>query len=133
MPPPPKPPPKHWLDLTTTSLRNTTAADASDKYYYEIRTPRWEPQRTRINKLDQETRALRCVAEIERRKKGYGTKVRFLKDQDGDAQGLSDDTEGWMPLGEWLKYDPSGVSVSRTAPSSRYMPYSSFSQRWNIC
>jgi len=91
MPPPKKPEPPHKMEFTTNSLRNTTVAVESDSLYFEIVTPFWHPNLTKINKLDIESREFTTVAEITRT--GKEPKVRF-----GDGQ--------WLKASEFIKYDP---------------------------
>lgn len=99
MPPPKKADPPHRLEFTTNSIRNTTIAVDTDAFYYEIVTRFWHPNLTKINKLDNETRELKTVAEIERvpRKE---TKVRF-GGEEGD----------WLKASEFMKYDPRRACV----------------------
>ena len=51
--------------MTTPSLQNTVISNATDVIYYEIVTPKWEPSKTRVSKMDHKTRELEVVAELE--------------------------------------------------------------------
>ncbi|KZT36341.1 hypothetical protein SISSUDRAFT_1024350 [Sistotremastrum suecicum HHB10207 ss-3] len=54
------------LSLTTTSLNNCVISNDSDAVFFEIVTPSWEPNNTKIRRLDPNTRELELVAELER-------------------------------------------------------------------
>jgi hypothetical protein len=105
MPPPKKVDPPHKLTFATNSVRNTTFAVDSDKFYYEILTRFWHPHLTKINKYDYENRVVTCVAEIESVPKKE-VKVRFN----------TPDTEGeWMRASDFVKCDGGSVGGVFTA------------------
>ncbi|KAI0046917.1 hypothetical protein FA95DRAFT_1582851 [Auriscalpium vulgare] len=56
--------PTQQLTLTTTNMRNLVIANKSDVIYYEIVTPRWEKDVTRISRKDPNTRAFNVVGEL---------------------------------------------------------------------
>ncbi|KAI0308357.1 hypothetical protein B0F90DRAFT_1682132 [Multifurca ochricompacta] len=76
MPLPNKAEPDRRMVFTTNSLRNTTISVEDDTLYYEIVTRFWHPHLTKIFKLDEDTRGLILIAEIER-EPGKDVRVRF--------------------------------------------------------
>jgi len=53
------------LSLTTTSLQNVIISNATDRIYYEVVTPHWEPTVTRVSKKDPKSHELEVVAELQ--------------------------------------------------------------------
>ncbi|KII89411.1 hypothetical protein PLICRDRAFT_53842 [Plicaturopsis crispa FD-325 SS-3] len=53
------------LALTTTSLHNVVISNASDDIYYEVVTPKWAPETTKISRLAPETREFLVVGELQ--------------------------------------------------------------------
>ena len=53
------------LVFTTTSLHNVVISNASDVLYYEVITPKWERQLTKISRLDPVARQFHPIAELQ--------------------------------------------------------------------
>src|ERR1700761_2233370 len=64
------------LDLTTTSLTNCIISNASDAVFFEVVTPKWTPNMTKISRRDPNTRELEVIAELENTDKGYNVRLR---------------------------------------------------------
>ncbi|KAK7688899.1 hypothetical protein QCA50_007590 [Cerrena zonata] len=56
--------PNQKLILTTTSLHNVVIANRSDVIYYEIVTPKWEKDLTRISRLDPNSKQYDLICEF---------------------------------------------------------------------
>lgn len=52
------------LSLTTTSLHNVVISNKSDVIYYEIVTPKWERDLTKISRLDPNTKQYDLICEL---------------------------------------------------------------------
>ena len=52
------------LSLTTTSINNVVISNPSDIIYYEVVTPKWTPNATRISRMDPNSREMDVVAEV---------------------------------------------------------------------
>lgn len=50
--------------MTTTSLRNVTISSRYDDIYYEVRTPPWEPELTKIKRRDPDLGQFDLVGEM---------------------------------------------------------------------
>lgn len=85
------------LALTTTSLHNVVISNASDDIYYEVVTPKWAPETTKISRLDPETREFLVVGELQN-KDGRPVAVRVY----GGVQ---------VPAGEFLRSEGCGRCV----------------------
>ncbi|KDQ59766.1 hypothetical protein JAAARDRAFT_46402 [Jaapia argillacea MUCL 33604] len=53
------------LEFTTISLSNLVISNETDVIFYEITTPEWEPQLTKIKRQDPRNSLLQVVAELE--------------------------------------------------------------------
>ena len=56
--------PHQKLSLTTTSLHNVVISNTSDVIYYEIITPKWEKDLTKISRLDPNTKQYDLICEL---------------------------------------------------------------------
>lgn len=52
------------LALTTTSLHNVVISNDSDVIYYEVVTPKWERDFTKVSRLDPNTREFDVIGEL---------------------------------------------------------------------
>lgn len=91
------------LELTTTSLNNCVIANDSDAVFFEIVTPKWEPNSTKIRRPDPNTKELELVAELEKTADG--------DDPNGKGKGKQAHVrlrgEQFRPVNEFLKRDES--------------------------
>lgn len=86
------------LTLTTPSLRNVTISTRSDDIFYEVTTPPWEPDITKVRRRDPEYGQWDLVGEI---KNDIGGVVG-----DDDEDAASDDTRvGWGSGGKGKRKD----------------------------
>ncbi|CAK5269077.1 unnamed protein product [Mycena citricolor] len=90
------PSPPLTLEFATNSVRNTTLSSGSDDPYYEIVTRFWHPKITKIRRLDQGTRLMSTVCEIDAGPHGRAAKVRFAEPS---PLALHDKELNW---GEWV-------------------------------
>lgn len=120
-PGPPGPLGERWplrLELTQPGINNTTIASSTDIVYYEVITPKWSPNMTRVSKRDNESRKLELVAELET--SGYQSLFRVAEKMSGvvgsdmDGKGMGKEGKGkgkgdgsgcgkFMSASEWMK------------------------------
>ncbi|EIM82396.1 uncharacterized protein STEHIDRAFT_114319 [Stereum hirsutum FP-91666 SS1] len=84
------------LTLTTTSLHNLTISSQSDHIFYEITTPSWEPEITKLRRRDPDLGQFDLVGEIKYDIGGHGSGSEHGANGDADGDTASDDTRvGW--------------------------------------
>lgn len=84
------------LTLTTTSLHNVTISSQSDDIFYEITTPPWEPEITKLRRRDPDLGQFDLVGEIKYDISGHGSGSEHGAIGDADGDTASDDTRvGW--------------------------------------
>lgn len=93
------------LVLTTTSLHNVVISNASDVIYYEVITPKWERNLTRISRLDPNTQQFDLIGE--------------LKNEDDRPVEMRMYGGAFRSTGEFLKKEPNGEVVGRETDGVR--------------
>lgn len=80
------------LTLTTTSLHNVTISSRSDHIFYEITTPPWEPEITKLKRRDPESGQFDLVGEIKNDLRAHRSLLDHGADGDIEGDTASDDT-----------------------------------------
>ena len=109
--------PHQKLSLTTTSLHNVVISNTSDVIYYEIITPKWEKDLTKISRLDPNTKQYDLICElVNEHDKPVSMRLYGGATRRADEFLIREESSGYVPYSSTLCLDRElNIRPSRTA------------------